>query len=123
MSNMKYSINLEQNIINCEFNGLINPKDLVAFITDIRNDPSFHKKLNTIADFRNATISKDYIEISMIADYVQATAKERGDFKLAVICGPEVINSASLFKSLASDKHIKVCINDTEANEWVGESC
>ena len=119
---MNYSINLEKNIIYCEFINSLKSDELIKFITEIRNDSSFHNGLNTITDFRKAIFSENYIEITMLADYVENTASERGEFKLAIICGPETIKSASLYKILTSDKHVKICVNDSEADDWVNNS-
>ena len=122
MANMNYSINLEKNIIYCEFINSLKSDELIKFITEIRNDSSFHNGLNTITDFRKAIFSENYIEITMLADYVENTASERGEFKLAIICGPETITRASLYKILTSDKHVKICVNDSEADDWVNNS-
>lgn len=122
MANMNYSINLEKNTIYCEFINSLESDELIKFITKIRNDPSFHNNLNTITDFRKAIFSENYIEISMLVEYIESTASERGEFKLAIICGPETIKSASLYKILTSDKHVKICVNDREANDWVSNS-
>ena len=96
---MKYSINLDKNIIYCEISHSFVPKELIEFITEIRNDTCFHNGLNTITDLRKANFPEDYIGVSMIADYIQ--------------------NTASLYKTLTYDKSVKVCVNDLEAEEWL----
>ncbi|MCW8899238.1 MAG: hypothetical protein OQK75_04335 [Gammaproteobacteria bacterium] len=121
MTNMNYSINLNKQTIYCKFEGKIEPEALVKFISEIRSNPEFHNGLNTIADFQEANISEDYMEINMLADYIINNATNRGDFKLAVICGPETINSVTLYKILTSDKHVKACLNEQEALDWVAK--
>lgn len=122
MASMNYSINLDKNTLCCEFINSLDSNELIKFITTVRSDPSFHPDLNTIADFRKAEFSENYIEIAMLVEYFENTAAERGHFKLAVICGPETIKSASLFKILKSDNFVKICVNDKEANEWVSNN-
>lgn len=54
MTEMQYSIDLNKNIILCEYSGNLEAEKLIEHIKSIRNDPEFHNGLNTISDIRKA---------------------------------------------------------------------
>ena len=121
MAKMNYTINLEKNLIYCEFVGEMPAEELIEFIKAIRTDSKFHNNLNTISDIRRAKLSKGFIEMHMLAEYVKNTASERGNFKLALLCDHEKSDSAKLYKVLTSDSHVKECFTIEQAEKWVIE--
>lgn len=116
---MKYSIDLNKNTVSCDFSGDLSAEKLIEEIQGIRNDPDFHKSLNTIADIRKANLSKDFLEMNAIAGFVKITSQDRGDFKLALITEQSDTISADLYKVLSKDGHVQVFFNEQEAEAWI----
>ena len=119
MTKMQYSIDLDKNIILCEYSGRIDAEKMIKHIAEIRNDPDFHSRLNTISDIRKATFPKGFFEINTIVDFVKQSSPVRGNFKLALIVEQSTIESAKLYEVLSTEGHVKVCFDMVEAKAWV----
>jgi hypothetical protein len=120
MTKMKYSIDLDKNIIFCEFSGHVDAEKMIEHILELRNNPDFHKGLNTISDIRKATFSKGFLEMRAIVEFVKQTSPLRGDFKLALIVEQPAVESAKLYELLSTKNHVKVVFHMDEAEAWVG---
>ena len=119
MTKMEYSIDLDKNIIFCEYSGFIDAEKMIEHIVKIRVDPDFHRGLNTISDIRRATFSKGFLEIKTIADYVKQSSSFRGNFKLALIVEHSTAESAKLYEFLSTDSHVKVFFDMDGAEAWI----
>lgn len=116
---MQYSIDLKKNIILCEFTGHLPANAVIQNIMKIKDDPNFHYKLNTIANIQNASLSRGFLEMNMIANFIKTISQDRDDFKLALIAARSNAESAHLYKAISKDGHAKVCFSLNEAEEWV----
>lgn len=116
---MKYSINLEKNIIYCTFDGPLVSDDMINFITSIRSDPDFSTHLNTIADVSQAIIYQTFPLTRSLFSYIEKTSEQRGNFKLALIVSKESFDAAHLYKTLESKIQVKICTSIEEAEAWV----
>ena len=119
MSSMQYSIDLKNNLIYCEFKGLVLAEDLIKYIVEIRHDPDFHSGLSTIVDIRESTFSEKPMEMYKIAEFVKNSEQERGKFKLAVIADSSNAHYAELYAALSDEGHAKVCSNAEVAKTWI----
>lgn len=120
MTGMRYAIDLDQNIIRCEYRGHLEAMKLIEHIVTIRNDPEFHNGLNTISDIRKAVFSRGFLEMNTIAGFVKKTSQTRSNFKLALIVNQSTADSAELYRNLSPDDHVKLCFDMEEAEAWVG---
>ena len=93
---------------------------MIGYIISVRNDPDFHNDLNTIVDFKNASIDEGFMKANKVADFIKTTSKVRGEFKLAIITNPSVVDSAEIFALLLEINQVKLCSSKSEAEAWVG---
>ena len=116
---MNYSIDLNKNIIYCDFTGDLTVDILIENIKAIRNDPKFHININTISDLRQADLSQDFLEMKKLSNFIIETSSERGNFKLALIVSHTSIGGAGLYKILSKENSVKMCFTMEEAEAWV----
>jgi hypothetical protein len=122
MDHMSYRIDLQQNIVFGEFRGLVISKYVLELIQEIRNDPDYHKDLNTIFNICEAEIADGFLEINAVAQYLKETIKERSNYKLALLTCKENLKNIALFKALMKSNNIRACLTLEEAIAWVTSS-
>jgi hypothetical protein len=63
LTGMKYSINIEKNIVYSESRGFVSINKLINHIKEYREDQDFRESMNIVADFRQAILPEDHSQI------------------------------------------------------------
>lgn len=116
---MKYTIDLDKDIIYCKYVGTITAEDLIQHILTIRKDPKFHSKLHTIADLREATFTDYTRDMIRISEFSHASHAARGPFKLALISSRTSKQNIELYTTLTVRGHAEMFYSMSDAENWI----
>ena len=122
---INYAFNKNNNIFETEFSGMIEPKDILAYMDDVNHNKELPQILNVIIDVRTADFNFEPIAIQNI---VRANFRMNKSFKMinnAILANNIDDPALTMFYhySMGSNNYlVKIFTDKLKAEKWLKKS-